>query len=334
MKFGVQYDLRNPPGAGRRTPDLYKATLAQIRLAEELGFDDVWLSEHHFMEDGYLPSLLPFAGAVAAQTERVNIGTNILLMPFHHPVRIAEDCAVVDNISDGRFMFGAAVGYRLEEFATFGVNRKHRGSITEEAFEIIRLCWNEEEFDYAGKHFNFQGVRCTPKPAQKSGIPFWVGAHLGEAIRRAARLGDGLLGGGPAGRKAYVEALKEYGKDFKNPRIASSGRFIFCSRDPVKDWAKLSPHALYQMQLYSSWFSAAGESIFGQPPKDIAELESRGIYRVGTPEEIAEVIRQEHAVAPYERHFFFPIWPGVEVDMATRSLRLFAEEVMPILKDL
>ena len=332
MKFGLQYDLRNPLESGRRTPDLYRETLDQIRLAEELGFDDIWLSEHHFVDDGYLPSLLPFAGAVAGQTKHINIGTNILLMPFHHPIRIAEDCAVVDNISDGRFMFGAAVGYRLEEFSTFGVNRKHRGSITEEAFEIIRLCWGEEEFDYVGKHFSFKGVCCTPKPVKKTGIPFWVGAHLGEAIRRAARLGDGLLGGGPAGRAAYVDALKEYGKDFENPRIASSGRFIFCSREPEKDWSKLSRHALYQMQRYAGWFSAAGESIFGEPPKDIPELEARGIYRVGTPEEIVEIIRQEHAAAPYERHFFFPIWPGVEVEMATRSVRLFAEEVIPVLK--
>ena len=96
MKFGLHYDLRNPPGSRRRTPDLYRDTLRQIELAESLGFDDIWLSEHHFMEDGYLPSLLPFAGAVAARMERVNIGTNILLMPFHHPIRIAEDCAVVD----------------------------------------------------------------------------------------------------------------------------------------------------------------------------------------------------------------------------------------------
>ena len=334
MKFGVHYDLRNPINSGRRTPELYRQTLEQIRLAEQLGLDDVWLSEHHFVDDGYLPSLLPFAGAVAAQTDQINVGTNILLMPFHHPIRIAEDCAVVDNISDGRFMFGAAVGYRREEFETFGVNRRLRGSITEEAFEIIRLCWSETEFDYIGKHFNFKGVRCTPKPANETGIPFWVGAHLGEAIKRAARIGDGLLGGGPEGRSAYVEALKEYGKDFENPRIASAGRFIFCSREPAKDWTKLSEHALYQIRLYASWFSEAGESIFGEPPKDIPDLEARGIYRVGTPEEIAELIKNEFLAAPYERYFFFPIWPGVDVDMANSSLRLFAEEVVPLLRDL
>ena len=106
MKFGLWYDLRNPVGAGRRLPDLYRDTLDHIVLAEQLGYDDIWLSEHHFTDDGYLPSLLPFAAAIAARTTRVTIGTNIILMPFHHPIRLAEDCAVVDNLSDGRFLFG------------------------------------------------------------------------------------------------------------------------------------------------------------------------------------------------------------------------------------
>lgn len=334
MKFGLHYDLRNPPGSAIRTADLYKQTLDQIVLAEQLGFDDIWLSEHHFTDDGYLPSLLPFAAAIAARTERVTIGTNVLLMPFHHPIRVAEDCAVVDNLSDGRLIFGPAVGYKLEEFETFGVDRKHRGSITEEAIEIIRRCWTEEEFDYSGRHFNFRGVRCTPKPVQQPSIPIWIGAHVEAAIRRAARLGDGLLGGGPVGRAAYIKALTELGKDAEHPHIASTGRFIFCSREPQKDWAKLSEHALYQMQRYANWFSSAGETIFGKPPRDVAELEARGMYRVGTPEEIAEIIRSEYTAAPYERYFFFPIWPGVDVEMANRSVRLFAEEVIPLLHDL
>ncbi|HEX7037806.1 MAG TPA: LLM class flavin-dependent oxidoreductase [Pseudomonadales bacterium] len=334
MKFGLWYDLRNPVGSGRRTPDLYRQTLEQIELAETLGYDDIWLSEHHFMDDGYLPSLLPFAAAVAARTRRVRIGTNVLLMPFHHPIRLAEDCAVVDNLSDGRFVLGPAVGYRLEEFDTFGVPRSHRGRITEEAIEIIQRCWTEEEFDYEGRHFRFRGVRCTPKPVQKPRIPIWIGATQGEAIRRAARLGDGLLGGGPAARAAYAEALREYGKDADHPRIAAAGRWIFCSREPARDWAVLREHAFYQLSRYASWFSAAGQPMFGAPPKDLPDLESRGLYCVGTPDEIVEVLRAEHAAAPFERHFFWAIWPGVDVAMATRSVRLFAEEVIPALRDL
>jgi alkanesulfonate monooxygenase SsuD/methylene tetrahydromethanopterin reductase-like flavin-dependent oxidoreductase (luciferase family) len=334
MKFGLWYDFRNPPESGRSTPDVYAATLEQIRLAEQLGFDDIWLSEHHFVDDGYLPSMLPMAAAVAVLTERVTIGTNILLMPFHDPVRLAEDCAVVDNLCNGRFLFGPAVGYRLEEFATFGVDRRHRGSITEEAVEIMIRCWTEEEFSYHGRHFSYDGVRCTPKPVQKPRIPIWFGAVQGEAIRRAARLGDGLLGGGRAARAIYVDALAEYGKDAEHPRIASTSSWIFCSEDPERDWAQLAPHALYQLQRYAAWFKAAGQPAFGDPPEDLADLESRGLYLVGTPDEIVADIRAAYDAAPFERHFFWSIWPGVDVEMANRSVELFAHEVIPVLRDL
>jgi alkanesulfonate monooxygenase SsuD/methylene tetrahydromethanopterin reductase-like flavin-dependent oxidoreductase (luciferase family) len=334
VKFGLWFDFRNPPGSGRSTPAVYAATLDLIAAAEQWGYDDIWLSEHHFIEDGYLPSLLPMAAAVAVRTRRVTIGTNILLMPFHHPIRLAEDCAVVDNLCNGRFIFGPAVGYRLEEFATFGIPRRQRGSITEEAVEVMIRCWEEEEFSHHGRHFQFDRVRCTPKPVQKPRIPVWFGATTAPAIRRAARLGDGLLGGGPQGRQQYVEALREYGKDWEHPHIASSGRWIFTSQDPERDWAALRPHALYQLQNYASWFRAAGQPAFGDPPVDYADLESRGLYLVGTPEQIAEDIRRAHEAAPFERHFYWAVIPGAPVEMAARSAELFAKEVMPRLRAL
>ena len=332
MKFGLWYDFRNPPGSGRSVPDLYRATLDQIVHAETLGFDDIWLSEHHFVADGYLPSCLPMAAAIAVLTTRVTIGTNILLMPFHNPIRLAEDCAVVDNLSGGRFVFGPAVGYRLEEFDTFNVDRRHRGSITEEAVEIMRQCWTEEEFSFHGRHFDYDRVRCTPKPVQRP-IPMWFGATGGEALRRAARQGDGLLGGG-ATRSAYVEHLREYGKDHEHPAIASTSQWLFCSDDPERDWATLRPHALYQLQNYASWFKAAGQPAFGDPPVDYADLERRGLYLCATPEQVIASIRSAYDAAPFDRHYFWAIWPGVDPAMATRSIELFARTVIPALRHL
>lgn len=332
MKFGLWYDFRNPVDSGRSSSDLYQQTLDQIVYAEELGFDDIWLSEHHFMEDGYLPSCLPMAAAIAARTTRVTIGTNVLLMPFHDPVRLAEDCAVVDIMSNGRFVFGPAVGYRLEEFATFNVDRRHRGSITEEAVEIMRRCWTEDEFSFHGRHFHYDNVRCTPKPVQRP-IPIWYGATAGEALRRAARQGDGLLGGGRA-RDEYVAHLADYGKDWENPSIASTGQWLFCSEDPERDWPELQRHALYQLQNYATWFKAAGQPAFGEPPVDVADLESRGLYLCGTPEQIVNSIRASHAGAPFDRHFFWAIWPGVDPAMATRSIELFSRHVIPELRHL
>ncbi|CAB4790866.1 MAG: LLM class flavin-dependent oxidoreductase [Actinomycetota bacterium] len=332
MKFGLWYDFRNPASANRSSALLYAETLEQIKLAEQLGYDDIWLSEHHFMDDGYLPSMLPMAAAIAAITTKVNIGTNILLMPFHDPIRLAEDCAVVDILSNGRFIFGPAVGYRLEEFATFNIDRRFRGSITEEAIEIMLKCWTEEEFSYHGKHFQYDNVRCTPKPVQRP-IPVWIGAVQGEAIRRAARLGVGLLGAAPS-RPEYTAALQEYNKESDHPRIGAATRWLFCSDDPERDWARLRPHALYQLQNYASWFKAAGQPNFGDPPVDYADLESRGLYLCGTPEQIIADIQSTYDASPFERHFYWAAWPGMDMETSTRGMQLFAEKVIPALRHL
>src|SRR5712692_11630763 len=121
IRFGLWYDFRNPPEWWQASDRLYSEILDQIAWSESHGFGDVWLSEHHFIEDGYLPSILPVAAAIAARTKRIRIASGVLLMPFHNPVRLAEDIAVVDVISGGRFELGVGVGFKHEEFEGFGV---------------------------------------------------------------------------------------------------------------------------------------------------------------------------------------------------------------------
>ncbi len=138
IRFGLWYDFRNPSKWHQSTDRLYAETLDQIAWGENHGFDDVWLSEHHFIEDGYLPSIMPIAAAIAARTKRIRIASGVLLMPFHNPVRLAEDIAVVDIISGGRFELGVGVGFKHEEFEGFGVPFKERGARTNQSLEIIR----------------------------------------------------------------------------------------------------------------------------------------------------------------------------------------------------
>src|SRR6202022_2745165 len=126
VKVGYQFDFRNPPGSGLSFAELYREMFRQAERAEDLGFDSVWLTEHHFTDDGYLPSMLPMAGALASRTKRVTIGTYVLLAPFMHPLKLAEDAAVVDVISGGRLRLGLGQGYRAEEFDGFGVPRNER----------------------------------------------------------------------------------------------------------------------------------------------------------------------------------------------------------------
>jgi alkanesulfonate monooxygenase SsuD/methylene tetrahydromethanopterin reductase-like flavin-dependent oxidoreductase (luciferase family) len=138
IRFGLWYDFRNPPQWRQPADRLYREILDQIAWGENNGFDDVWLSEHHFIEDGYLPSILPAAAAIAARTNRIRIASGVLLMPFHNPIRLAEDIATVDVISGGRFELGVGIGFKREEFTGFGVSSKERGARTDQSLEIIR----------------------------------------------------------------------------------------------------------------------------------------------------------------------------------------------------
>jgi alkanesulfonate monooxygenase SsuD/methylene tetrahydromethanopterin reductase-like flavin-dependent oxidoreductase (luciferase family) len=185
--FGLWYDFRNP-SQWRQSPDqLYRETLDQIAWSENHGFDDVWLSEHHFIEDGYLPSILPVAAAIAARTKRIRISSGVLLMPFHNPVRLAEDIAVVDVISGGRLELGVGVGFKHEEFESFGVPFKERGARTNQSLDIIRRLLSGETVTFKSEFFDFKNVKVTPEPVQKPHPPVWLGGfHPGcPAARRS-----------------------------------------------------------------------------------------------------------------------------------------------------
>jgi len=164
VKVGYQLDFRNPPGSPLSFRDLYRESLAQAEAAEQLGFDSIWLTEHHFTDDGYLPALMPAAAAIAARTTRVSIGTYVLLAPFYHPLRLAEDAAFVDVVSGGRLRLGIGLGYRAEEFEGFGVPRAQRLGRTLETIEILKLAWSGERFSFDGRYFKFRDVRVLPRP--------------------------------------------------------------------------------------------------------------------------------------------------------------------------
>ena len=193
MKFGVGlFSMQTHKDLDCRHVDLYRNSLEHVRLAEAVNFDSVWLSEHHFLEDGYCSSPLGMAAAMAAVTERVRIGTGALILTLHNPVRVAEDSATVDLISGGRFDLGVAIGYRKEEFEGFGVPVTQRPSRIEEGIEIIEKCWEDGPFSYEGKRFSFSNIDVTPKPVQRP-IPIYIGGFEEPAVRRAGRLGYPLL---------------------------------------------------------------------------------------------------------------------------------------------
>ncbi|MER3445520.1 MAG: hypothetical protein C4291_01195 [Candidatus Dadabacteria bacterium] len=194
MKFGIGlFSLQSHPENPVFHAEIYRQTLEQVQLAEEMNFHSAWISEHHFLPDGYCPSPLVIASAMSAVTKRIKIGTCALILPIHNPIRVAEDAAVVDNISGGRLILGVALGYRKEEFDGFGISINQRPSRMEEAIDVIVKSWTEDKFSYEGKRYKFNNLNVTPKPLQKPHIPIYIGAIEEPAIRRAGRLGFPLL---------------------------------------------------------------------------------------------------------------------------------------------
>jgi probable F420-dependent oxidoreductase len=193
MKFGLYSSIANPP-RGEDLDRCIDETIAEAQLAEACGFDSCFFGEHHQDTDGFLPSPLIVATAVAARTTRLRVGTSVILLPLHHPVRVAEDVITLDLVSRGRVTLGVGIGYQPADFGAFSVPMEDRVTRFEESVEILRLCWAGEPFSYRGRHFTLENVRIRPRPLQRPGPPLWIGASVPAAARRAGRVADGFVG--------------------------------------------------------------------------------------------------------------------------------------------
>ena len=325
--FGLWYDFRQKLPLGDYET-FYAECLEEIEEGERLGFTDVWLSEHHFVDDGYLPSPLVVAAAIAARTTSMGIGTNVLLLPMHHPLRVAEDAAVVDLISGGRFTLGVGQGYVQHEFESLGFNRKNRPSLFEEGVEVIRQAWEEGRIGYEGKRWRFEDLPFAPRPERK--LPIFFGAFAEPAIDRAARLADGFLaatGGGAFGEtyRKVREALERHGRgDEDFPYVASGVAFVH--EDAGRAREIVTPAIAYQRTRYAEW-GADRDRPKPEPinPEDLPWER----YLVGTPDEVADGLVRLYEEAPYDHLCFWGRLPGVTHEEAFANMRLFATEVVP-----
>ena len=175
VRVGLLYDLANPPEWNREPAELYRYELEQAVRAEQLGIDGIWVTEHHFTH-GYICSPLLFLTALATRTTAVRLGTAVLLPVLYHPVRLAEDIAILDVLSNGRVELGVGIGSVFQEYECFGVNPKERVSVLREILDILRLAWSGEEFSYHGNHFDLGPVTVIPKPSQQPHPPILGGA--------------------------------------------------------------------------------------------------------------------------------------------------------------
>ena len=218
IRLALHYDLRRAPGANPAGD--FEALLAHAAAADAAGIDVARVAERPCDPDSLLPAALPVCAAIAARTERLRVGTAVLPLPLHQPLRVAEDAASIDALSGGRFELGVGLGADPAAARAFGVEGKPRAALLEEALDVIRRAWQEGPLEHAGPHFVVEDVEVWPKPVQCPGPPIWIGAGAAAAQRRAARLADGLLLAPGAAPEAFLEAWTGGERPLAEARLA------------------------------------------------------------------------------------------------------------------
>ncbi|MEM7541560.1 MAG: LLM class flavin-dependent oxidoreductase [Pseudomonadota bacterium] len=344
LKFGVLWPFRNPEFNRVPWTDLYRTHLDLIVDSEAMGFEYAWLTEHHFVDDGYSPSLLPIAAGIATRTSRIRIGTFLVLLPLHNPVRIAEDTATVDLMSNGRFELGVGLGYRRKEFADQGITHKERGSRLQEGIDIVQRLLMNESVTIEGQHTFLRDIKISPPAVQTPHPPIWLGAIAEKAIQRAAKMGFNFQAVGPADMyKVYDEALEANGRNPQDYSIAQM-RFIYCARSREQAWEIAAEPLHYTATKYAQWFAEAndkpGDDQATEGIPSVDEIIAKQHFNVfgedaivGTPEDCREMIA-DYASRSRFTHLVCASAPaGMSPLHIREGLQLFASDVIPAFKN-
>ncbi|MFV9633477.1 LLM class flavin-dependent oxidoreductase [Mycobacterium neumannii] len=284
----IRFDMR-APSFGAATTDLYAAAIDMSAWAEQHGCVAAVLCEYHGSEDGYLPAPLMLASAIAARTERLMLNV-VVILPFYEPVRLAEDIAVLDILSNGRVSHVFGLGYRPEEFEHFGLDRSRRGVLADENLALLRTL-------LTGRCIVHDGRRITvTSPSRTPGGPvlMWGGASLA-AARRAGRYGLGLLANGSVAgmREAYEAASREHGHEPAGVLLPppDTPTVTFVADDVDQAWEEIGEHLLHDARMYAQWNPDNHASAGISAARDVAELRTAYTsHRIIDITEAAEII--------------------------------------------
>jgi len=328
ISISLQFDLRSSP-SGASHGDMTAAVLDICEWADRLeGVEgDIRVLEHHGSTDGYNPSPITLAAAIAGRTRRLAISA-VVLLPFYQPLRLAEDLAILDLLSRGRVGIILSAGYRRDEFKMFGIDPADRGRLMEEGIAILKQAWTGEPFEYCGKP-----VRVTPRPFQRPRPPIIMGGSSKAAARRAARIADGFVPTDPALLTTYRDELIALGKDpGPEPSAAATGGrvelLVAVSDDPDATWQQVGAHCLYEMNTYASWLKDIPGGVRGfWEETSIDALRQKGRYLVVTPEDLVRRVRAQNGALRIQ-----PLIAGISPEIARRSISLIESQVLPHLR--
>ena len=330
MDVGLSPTIRHHPSRPEPLVQLYDEYFDEFLLGEKLGYSHIWLPEHHFAPDAHNPMPLSILAAIARQTTRIRLGTYVLLLPFHHPILIAEEAAMVDILSHGRLDLAIGAGPMQQECEVFGLPMNERFGRTYESLEVMQKCWTEDTFSHHGKYFNFDNVSMTTKPVQAGGPPIFMASAGPQSATRAAKRGYHLAMAMGPGHRTYVSALREAGRDPADQQFVSGPVAVHIADTTAEAWDE-AEEALHG---WVSFYADRGHPIAqGLPP--VGELRDSGFgfggmpFFVGSVDEVAEKMRAAFEHAPLDELVLYLRFSGMPTEAARRTMRLFAEEIMP-----
>ena len=333
MQYALINGVRNHPDSAYDLQDVYADYISDAVLAEELGFTHTWYGEHHFRECQWTGSPMMVATAVAARTERIRIGTAVVLLPFHDPIRVAEDAAIADILSNGRFDLGVGPGSQYEEFVSFGRNPAEMNQRSWEAVDWIQRAFAEKQrFSHQGRFFDIPEMTFTTKPVQQP-LPMWWGGMGPRNLAQAAERGMNLIAPFNAGYDAALQACGRNPSDYQ-----VSVMLPVCVADTAdRAWEIAGRGIEYFVNFYQMRKNLQGEPapVEGRVTQAMLRSGNAGFWfaAVGTPDDVIAKLRpfvDGHAgrvtqLALQMRH------PGMRNEDTHRSMRMFAGEVITAL---
>jgi len=309
----------------------YAEALEEVVRAEDLGFDSVWMEEHHSVVEHYWPSPLAVLAGFATRTSRMTLGTDIAVAPFHHPVRLAEDVAMLDVMSKGRAVLGVAIGYKPDEFALYGAALERRGARFEEQLAIIRGLWTQESLSFKGAHYTVEG-RLEPKPVQKPHPPIWIGGWGDITLRRAATLADNWIPGPTAdlarllrGKQQFLDNRAAAGRGAPAEWPLTRDVIIADTDAEARELAERHIMVSYRREYAGGWkhpfIDAAIATDLDTVKKDR--------FLIGGPDQVIRDLKpfvEQYGMTHLICRLFFPGMPHRHI---MRELTLLAKEVLP-----
>jgi alkanesulfonate monooxygenase SsuD/methylene tetrahydromethanopterin reductase-like flavin-dependent oxidoreductase (luciferase family) len=347
MDFGLFFLMQRDEQWSEQA--VYDSDVRQMLAAEALGYQSVWIAEHHFNDYGLCPAPPVLAAYLAARTTTLRFGMGVSLLPLHHPVDLAEQLAVLDVVSGGRLDVGIGRGGTLQDYQTFRSDRAQARERVEEGIALMRACWTGTPFDFAGRFHSAERLQVRPRPLQRPHPPLYVACNSEDSVLSAARLGLPTLSSffvpleelarrrqlyrdtaRAAGRsEAEIDALERQGWGMRVVHVAPDREQALHATEP--------PFMGYQQKMARLRSDATGGSVPNSFDRSLLRLRAFRDYLadgwalIGTPADVRDGVHQFMEVTGYQRVLLLMALPGLPTALALRSMEMFAAEVVPAL---